>query len=197
VKIPTVTMCALAVAFGLILSAPASAQTGSTAPSTSAKSASSGGDYHGDFDAGINLFDRVRNRGVTNTYKNGWHAGASYRIIHVISVLAEGSGDYRKLPTYTANIYTFSGGVRFQSGSKSERVKPFAQILMGTGVDNGTGTGKKNHFPVVTPGGGIDLGLAHHLAARFRLDFPFYERFGDAYKGTRLAIGITVPVGTK
>jgi hypothetical protein len=138
----------------------------------------------------------VRNRGVSTTYKRGWHAGASYRIIHVISVLAEASGDYHKLPGYTANIYAFSGGVRFESARKNERVKPFAQILLGTAMDNGTGTGPKNHYPVVTPGGGIDLALARHLAARLRLDFPLYATFGDAHKGARLAIGVAVPLGS-
>jgi hypothetical protein len=199
VRIRTVAAPSLAVALLLVLSAPAAAQTGPSGPQppAKAKASSSSDDYHGDFDAGINLFNRVRNRGVSSTYKAGWHAGASYRLIHVISLVAEASGDYRKLPAYTANIYAFSGGVRFESTAKAERVKPFAQLLMGTAMDNGSGTGPKNHYPVVTPGGGIDLGLAHHLAARLRLDFPLYATFGDVHKGARLAIGISVPLGTR
>src|SRR5207248_2048100 len=99
----------------LIVAAPASAQAGPSGSPASVKAkSSSDGDYQGDFDAGVNLFNRVRNRGVSCTYKAGWHAGASYRIIHVISVVAEASGDYHKLPGYTANIYAFSGGARFQ-----------------------------------------------------------------------------------
>jgi hypothetical protein len=198
VNIRTVAASALAVALGLILSAPASAQTGGPAdpqPSANTKPSSSGGDYQGDFDAGVNLVNRVRNRGVNTTYKAGWHAGASYRIIHVLSILAEASGDYKKQSTYTANIYAFSGGVRFESMGKDERVKPFAQLMMGTAMDNGTGIGTKNHYPVVTPGGGLDLGLAKHLAARLRLDFPLYATFGDVHKGARLAIGVSIPVG--
>jgi hypothetical protein len=199
-NIRTVTISALAVAFGLVLPAPASAQAApagpqpSTAPTSA--SSSSGGDYQGDFNGGVNLFNRVRNRGVSTTYKAGWHAGASYRIIHVLSVVAEASGDYHKLPTFTANIYAFSGGVRFESTGKDGRVKPFAQLLMGTAMDNGTGTGPKNHYPVVTPGGGVDLRLSHHLAARVRLDFPLYATFGDVHKGARVAIGVSVPLGS-
>src|SRR5476649_1324917 len=116
VNIRTVTTSVLVVVLGLVLSAPASAQAGpsGTQSSAKAKPAAADGDYQGDFDAGINLVNRVLNRGVSTTYKGGWHVGASYRIIHVISVVGEASGDYKKLPTYTANILAFSGGVRFQ-----------------------------------------------------------------------------------
>lgn len=190
---------ALAVVFGLALSAPASAQAGpaGSQPSTTAASSSSGGDYQWDINGGVNLFNRVLNRGETATYKPGWHVGASYQIIHVISVVTEASGDYDKRDTFTANIYSFSGGVKFESGSKGERIKPFAQLLMGTSMDNGDGTGAKNHYPTVTPGGGVDFRLANHAAARVKLDFPLYATFGDVHKGARLAIGLAVPLGTR
>jgi hypothetical protein len=60
-------------------------------------------------------------------------------------------------------------------------------------MDNGDGTGAKNHYPVITPGRGIDLGLAHHVAVRVRLDFPLYATFADVLKGTRLGIGLSFP----
>jgi hypothetical protein len=196
VRIRIAAVTTLALVLGLILPAPASAQAGSTA---STPSASTGGDDHGDYEIGINFFDRVRNRGVTTTYKPGWYAGASYRITHAISVLGELGGDYKKQSGTTLYVYTFSGGVRFESGTKAQRVKPFAQILMGTGVDNGSvgQSPTKNHFPVVTPGGGVDLGIAKHFAARLKLDFPLYATFGDVHKGLRLSLGASIPVGTK
>jgi hypothetical protein len=193
---------ALAVALGLVLSAPAAAQTGPAPaqPSSTAASASSGGDYQGDFFGGVSLINRVRNRGENTTYQPGWQAGASYRIIHVISLVGEASGDYDKRDDYTAHIYAFSGGVRFQSAAKHERVKPFALLMLGTATDNGTGTGTgtgtSNHYAVVTPGGGVDLGVADHLALRLRLDFPLYTTFGDTHKGARVSVGIAVPLGS-
>ena len=47
---------ALAVVFGLVLSAPAAAQAGPSGskPSTTSKSSSSGGDYQGDINGGVN-----------------------------------------------------------------------------------------------------------------------------------------------
>ena len=197
-NIRTVAAGTLAVAFVVVLSAPASAQTGPAVPQSSptAKPPASNGDYRGDFDGGVDLFNRVKNRGVTVKYKTGWHAGASYRIIHLVSVVTEIGADYHKLPTYTANLYSFSGGVRFQSTTKGERFKPFAQLLMGTSWDNGTGIGLTNHYVSVAPGGGVDVLLAPHIAARLRLDFPLYSTFGDAHKGTRLSIGVAVPLGT-
>jgi hypothetical protein len=196
VRIRIAAVTTLALVLGLILPAPASAQAGSTA---SKPSASPSGDDHGDYEIGINFFDRVRNRGVTTTYKPGWYAGASYRITHAISVVGELGGDYKKQSGRSLYVYTFSGGVRFESGAKAQRVKPFAQLLMGTGVDNGSvgQSPTKNHFPVVTPAGGVDLGVAKHVAARLKLDFPLYATFGDVHKGLRLSLGASIPVGKK
>ena len=173
------------VCIGCALPAPALAQGGS--------------DYRGDYTAGVNLFDSVRNRGETTTYSPGWFAGASYRIIPVISLVGEMAGDYNKEAGTSFYLYTFSGGARFQSGSKSARLRPFAQVLMGTGMDNGSvgQSPTKNHFPVVTPGGGIDLALTKHLAGRLKLDFPLYATFGDVHKGIRMSLGISMPVGTR
>ncbi|HEY3883557.1 MAG TPA: hypothetical protein VGL62_00010 [Vicinamibacterales bacterium] len=181
---------------GGFLSAPAFAQTGSTpAPTTATAATSAGADYHGDYEAGVNFFDRVLNRGVTTTYSPGWYAGASYRIIRVVSVVGEIGGDYKS----SRYVYAFQGGARFQSGTKSARVRPFAQVLFGSGLDNG-GIGQlaaRNHFPVLTPGGGTDVRIGNHLAARLKLDFPLYATFGDVHKGFRLSLGISVPLGTK
>jgi hypothetical protein len=190
----------LVVAFVFVLSAPASAQTGPSglqSTAAAATSGSSGGDYAAEIDGGVTLVNRVTNRGESNTYKGGFHLGASYRLIHVISIIAEFSGDYDKRSGYTANIYAYSGGARFESTARGERVKPFAQVLIGGAQDNGSGNGTINHYPMVSPGGGVDLLLARHLAARVRVDFPLYMTFGDVFKGSRLSIGVAVPFGTR
>lgn len=183
-----------------ILSASAFAQTGSTPAPAAGAAPSAGADYHGDYEAGINLFDRVLNRGVTTTYAPGWYAGASYRIIRLASVVGEIGADYKTSSGSSLYVYTFQGGARFQSGSKSARVRPFAQILFGSGLDNGGGIGNstsRNHFPVLTPGGGIDLRAGAHVAARLKLDFPLYATFGDVHKGLRLSVGASIPLGAK
>ena len=184
-KIRFVAISALVLVVGLLLPAPAWAQAG--------------GDDHGDYAAGIHLFNRILNRGETTTYQPGFFAGASYRLAHFVSLMGEMAADYDKEAGTTFHVYTFSGGVRFQSGGKAQRAKPFAQLLMGTGVDNGSigHSTPTNHFPVVTPGGGVDVGLAKHLAARLKLDFPLYATFGDVHKGARLSIGASIPVGTR
>jgi hypothetical protein len=64
-------------------------------------------------------------------------------------------------------------------------------------MDNLGTNGATNHYPVVTPGGGADFTFAEHLAARVKLDFPLYATFGDVHKGLRLALGLSVPVGTR
>jgi hypothetical protein len=154
-------------------------------------------DDHGDYYGGINAANRVLNRGESTTFQPGWFAGASYRITHIISVMGEASADYHDDNGTSQHITTFSGGVRFQSGLRAAKIKPFALILMGTGMDNLGTDGATNHYPVVTPGGGVDFSLTEHLAARVKVDFPLYATFGDVHKGARIAFGIAVPVGTR
>jgi len=180
-----------------VLPAPAAAQAAGQPSSTPAKAAASGSDDHGDYYGGIDVMNQVRNRGVTTNFQPGWFAGASYRVMHAISVVGELSADYHDADGTSQHRSTFSGGVRFQSGTRAARVKPFAQLLMGTGMDNLGTAGTTNHYAVVTPGGGADFSFARHLAARVKLDFPLYASFGDVHKGARLALGLSVPVGTR
>src|SRR5262245_37608319 len=114
----------------------------------------------GDLSGGLNAGMWVRNQGTTTTYKGGWHGGASYRITSLISVMAEVSGDYRSASGKTAYMYLYSGGVRFQS-DRTARVTPFGQLLFGGGQDNGNAdTDKVNHYPMLRPGGGVDIGVS-------------------------------------
>jgi hypothetical protein len=194
-----------------VLTAPALAQTSSgPAPQNppASTSGSPGADSQGDFDAGYDPITWVRNQGTTTKYEKGWHAGASYRIRRIISVIAEASGDYRSVSGNTASIYTYAGGARFQSGRKDVRIKPFLQLLFGGGQDNGDGSsGKTNHYPMLSPGGGVDIGVSSAAAIRLRLDFPLLMTFGDPLTGqvsaghtlkcTRLSIGLSFPFGTR
>ena len=190
--------CVLLALIAAALPALAAAQAAGGQPATTIpKPASAGNDDHGDYFGGINVWNRVLNRGVSTTFQPGWFAGASYRITHAISVTGEAAADYHDENGTSQHRTTFSGGVRFQSGAKVARIKPFAQILMGTGMDNLGTDGATNHYPVVTPGGGVDFGFGGHLAARFKVDFPLYATFGDVNKGARIAIGLSVPVGTR
>jgi len=154
-------------------------------------------DDRGDYFGGVNVVNRVLNRGVSTTFQPGWFAGASYRVTHIISVTGEAAADYHDENGTSQHRTTFSGGVRFQSGTHAARVRPFMLIMLGTGTDNLGTNGATNHYPVVTPGGGVDFSLAGHLAARVKLDFPLYATFGDVHKGARLALGLSVPVGTR
>jgi len=154
-------------------------------------------DDHGDYFGGVNAYNRVLNRGESTTFQPGWFAGASYRVTHIVSVTGEVAADYHDDNGTSRHITTFSGGVRFQSGTRAAKVRPFASILMGTGMDNLGTNGATNHYPVVTPGGGVDFAFAQHFAARVKLDFPLYATFGDVHKGARIAFGLSVPVGTR
>jgi hypothetical protein len=71
-----------------------------------------------------------------------------------------------------ANTYTYLFGPRF-AYRKSERVAPFAQFLVGGDhITAGAGglSASANGF-AWSAGGGIDLGLSHHLAFRPQFDY--------------------------
>jgi hypothetical protein len=178
-----------------ILAAPVSAQPRPAAPAPKAAAASSGNVPKTEIEVGADLIMSVLNRGVTNTYKKGWFVGAAMRATSLISIIAAVSGDYQSRTGYTANIYAYSGGARFESDSTSQKVKPFAQLMLGGAQDNGTGIGIINHYPVVTPGGGVDFVASRRLSVRFRVDFPLYATFGDVYKGRRVSAGVALPIG--
>jgi hypothetical protein len=198
VNIRTVTAGGAGLALALALAVSASAQTPLQASSAATGAQSpAAAEPKGDVHVGVNLGNWVRNRGVVNRYKSGWNAGASYRITHVISVIGDLAGDYQKLPGFTAHIYTYTGGARFQTSNTDQHVSPFLQIMLGAGQDNGDGTGNKNHYPVVSPGGGVDAAVGHHAAIRLRLDFPLYATFGDVYKGARVSAGLSFPFGKR
>lgn len=196
-QIRTVTVSGAGLVLALIVAASASAQTPlrTSSAAIAARQAASA-EPKGEVSFGASLGNWVRNRGVVDRYKSGWNLGAWYRITHLISVIGDLAGDYRKVG-YTAHIYTYAGGARFQRRTNDQRVSPFLQITLGAGQDNGNGTGKSNHYPVVTPGGGVDASLGHRAAVRLRLDFPLYTTFGDVYKGARVSAGLSFPFGTR
>lgn len=161
-----------------------------------------------DVDVGVNAVNRVHNQDTTTVFKGGWHAGASYRVKRIISVIAEASGDYHSSEGHTTGLYTYGGGVRFQGGDPKMRVRPFAQVLLGGGQDNAPGgTHETNHYPMINPGGGVDLGISPRVAIRLRLDFPLLMTTGDPLSGqvsaghtlkcTRMSAGIALPLGTR
>src|SRR4029079_19161139 len=110
-RLALVGACGLA---GLLLAGPAHAQTRPPAPPAPAPAAKAGatGEPAGDVEAAFDVGMSLRNRGESVSYKKGWHVGASYRLTRIINVMAEGGGDYRTLSSYTANIYSYTGGVR-------------------------------------------------------------------------------------
>jgi len=175
-------------AAGLVafLAGPAMAQ--STAASTQAWG-------KGDFEGGADVGMRVLNRGETTTYESGWFVGASLRVNDLVSIITQFTGDYDKQASFTANRYTYGGGARFNLMPGKRRANPFAQIVLAGGQDNGDGDGTINHYPVVDPGGGVDVTINRQVSFRGRLDFPLFATFGDVFKGLRGQIGITVGFG--
>src|SRR5215813_6551655 len=96
-------LAALTSALVVMMAAPGFAQT---APAHA-------GYARAEIDAGYNPVNRVHNQDTTTIFQGGWHAGGSYRVKRIISVIGEASGDYHSSEGHTTSLYTYGGGVRF------------------------------------------------------------------------------------
>lgn len=156
------------------------------------------GPARADVEGGVNIADRVTNQGITHVYNGGFYAGASFRITALISVMAVVNAEYDKRDAYTANIYTYSGGARIDFIATAGRVRPFAQVVLGLGQDNGIDAetpNKTNYYPYLAPGVGTDLAVHRKVLVRVRVDVPVFMRFSDSHTGIRLSAGIAIPFG--
>ena len=108
------------------------------------------------------------------------------------------TAEYDKRDAYTANIYTYSGGARFDFMAPAGRVRPFAQVVLGLGQDNGIDAetpNKTNYYPYLAPGVGTDLAVHDRVSVRVRVDVPIFMRYSDSYTGIRFSAGVAVPFG--
>jgi hypothetical protein len=165
-----------------------------------AQGAAPAGGAQADVEVGIDVVNRVTNKGLTNVYTGGFYAGASWRIKTLISVMTVITADFDKRDAYTANIYTYAGGARFDLRTPEGRVRPFAQVVLGLGQDNGIDAetpNKTNYYPYLAPGVGTDLAVHDKLSVRVRVDVPILMRYSDSYTGIRFSAGIAIPFGGK
>ena len=110
------------------------------------------------------------------------------------------TAEYDKRDAYTANIYTYSGGARFDFMAPTGRVRPFAQVVLGLGQDNGIDAetpNKTNYHPYLAPGVGTDLVVHRKVSVRVRVDVPILMRYSDSYTGIRFSAGIAIPFGSQ
>ena len=187
------SLLTLAIVGSAAAQAPPAGQPASTTPPPGAAKLSGG-----DIEAGLALFNHVTNKGQDATYGPGWYVGGSYQITPVISLVGLLTADYDKADGRTASIYSYSGGPRFQ-WRRTERLRPFFQVLFGGGQDNGVfvASSTTNYYPMLAPGAGVDLAVAERFIVRARFDVPLFMRFSDTFVGTRLSVGLSVPLGSR
>ena len=70
--------------------------------------------------------------------------------------------------------------------SRTGRVRPFAQVVLGLGQDNGIDAetpNKTNYYPYLAPGVGTDLAVHDRVSVRVRVDVPILMRYSDSSHG--------------
>jgi hypothetical protein len=94
---------------------------------------------------------------------------------------------------FEETILLFQGGVRF-TGTSNAKFRPFGQFLLGLARDTCCDGFSTNEL-VVTPGGGVDIGLNEKAAVRAQIDFPIIMFEGDSETTNRFFFGVSWKVG--
>jgi peptidoglycan-associated lipoprotein len=108
-------------------------------------------------------------------------------------------GAYRASPFgASANTYTFLAGPRV-SYRHSERVAPFAQVLVGGAhlTAGASGISASASGFAWSAGGGIDLGLSRHLAFRPQFDYIGIRAGGGTLNTARASPNIVFRFGSR
>jgi hypothetical protein len=108
--------------------------------------------------------------------------------------LAGDLGYYHASPGgISTNTTTYLFGPRF-SYRRSNKVTPFAQVLLGGAHVSVPGLGSTNGFSF-SAGGGLDLGLSRHVAFRPQLDYIGIRSDSDTLNTFRASFGVVFRFG--
>lgn len=115
----------------------------------------------------------------------GWIVTAEALWNGRIAGVAEFAGSYQDEHMYRTNL--FGGRYMFL---KDGKVRPFAQLLAGTGRSSAIGD-DVNAF-TLQPGAGVDIGAASHIGIRLQGDYDWRHRDTGNVNGYRFAASIVI-----
>ena len=142
----------------------------------------------GDISVGYSYLREGFSNGIN---ANGGNVSATGYLNHWLGITGD-FGAYHAAPFgISANTYTYLAGPRF-AYRKSERVMPFAQVLVGGAhvTAGGFGVSASTNGFAWSAGGGIDLGLTRHIAFRPQFDYIGIHASGGTLNSARVSAGI-------
>ncbi len=148
-----------------------------------------------DLSVGYSYFREGFSNGVN---ANGGTAALSGYVNRWLGITGD-FGAYHASPFgVSANTYTFLVGPRV-AYRHSERVAPFAQLLVGGAhlTAGGSGISASTSGFAWRAGGGIDLGLRRHLAFRPQFDYIGIHAGGGTLNSARVSAGIVFRFGSR
>jgi hypothetical protein len=133
-----------------------------------------------------------------DSFAAGWAAGAAWRLWRSVSAVGEVAGHYKQRTTLEENVslsyHAFLGGPRV-----SLTLGPLTEFLQALGgVAHGRGSAFGTTVTVtdlaLQPGGGVDIALGRHLAARLQLDYRWIKGSAgrDAASQFRAVAGVVL-----
>ena len=151
--------------------------------------------------------------GEGTSYPAGWFASVGGHLTPVFAIVGEGGAAYRTESINFSNagftvtgtlhlkLYTFMGGPKFTSRSRSAKV--FGQFLIGGATLSSSGTatgdgitmssgGSRTYF-ALAPGGGVDVKTSEHFGVRVFATFQLLNteaQFGEWGKVFQTGVGL-------
>ena len=122
-----------------------------------------------------------------NVNANGWNSSIAGNVNSWFGVAADFSGAYKN----GGKLHTAMVGPVF-SYRKSERITPFAHVLLGGAVASGGGISESGFAMAV--GGGLDVNLNKHVALRLvQGDWMMFRAGGETdRKNVRVSTGLVL-----
>lgn len=145
-------------------------------------------------------YARNQSAGATAYNFNGWNGEATLNANHYFGFTTSISGQYHSFPGVTdkAKVYHFLVGPQFTYRAEDARLMPFGRFLFGVsrgeaGYAGLTQASTKLSYGL---GGGVDLKLGRHVAARlFQTDFIRTHFSSTRQNDLRLGFGMTLLLG--
>ena len=135
---------------------------------------------------------------------NRWEASLEGKVLPLLGIVADFSGNYGTLNFKPLNVTCPSTGCPTNESTHVDNVlfgprlsvpigkfRPFAEVMVGIGHVNASGVETDNSFATAV-GGGIDYRLFHMLGWRFEGDYVHTSLFGGSQGNVRLSTGVAI-----
>ena len=135
----------------------------------------------------------LRQGGSGGNNANGGSGSVAFNVNRWVGLASDFGYYHASSSSVSANTVTYLFGPRF-SYRHSDRVTPFAQLLVGGAHVSVPGIGSTNGFSF-SAGGGLDLAASRHVAFRPQFDYIGIHSHNNTLNNFRASFGVVFRFG--